>query len=169
MTEAVVLNELGIAFHEAGHVIAAYFGGLAFYSVTIEKNATELGSAEIENPFHSWQRGNGPRRDALRKHLVGLLSGPAALSLHTGRVSEINGGDEEAAWHWLEHLPPPQCSFVGDDVWNAYLHKMRRHVRKIMQEKWPFVERLAGVLVERRTMNREEIVSVLEGKPKEQD
>lgn len=154
-------NDELMAYHEAGHIVAAFLNGVEFYSVTVEPSGEELGYAEIRNPFHAWKRGNGTRRAALEKHLIGIFSGPAAESLFTGKKSNADSEDEDAARYWLEQSPPPSCAYIGDGVFEAYLRRMRMRARILMRDNWSLVEDLAETLAILRTMDRETILAKL--------
>lgn len=128
-----------VAYHEAGHVVAAVLLGGEVVQVTLEpENDGQLPDREGDVSIRWHHRGLN-REDLLRREITVCLAGPAAEMLYEGERPHPAGvqqwrADWEIAWHlagqiisdqtrrmqMLETLLASLCRMLGrDDCWQA--------------------------------------------------
>lgn len=166
-----------VAFHEAGHAVAA----LAFDSESVglisvrPSKSDARGVVQIfksENYFGSYDR--------MRERVIALLAGKAAVELKYGRLDVGAGSDIDRASAIVQRfitdyaasgfaLFHPDNHFsvtseLHDDKIvterSAMLARCYEEAKEVLRKNWAFVERVASALVERDTLVFEEIAEL---------
>ena len=84
-----------------------------------------------------------------------LYAGTVAESIQSGRPIEIGGQDFDSARYWIANtVGVPGCSFVGDDAFERYEHRLEKRARALMMTHWSKVESLAAALMEHPDRSR---------------
>lgn len=166
-----------VAFHEAGHAVAA----LAFDSESVglisvrPSKSDARGVVQIfkgENYFGSYER--------MHERVIALLAGKAAVELKFGRLDVGAGADIDRASAIVQRfitdyaaggftLFHPDNHYSVTSEWHddkivtergAMLARCYEEAKAVLRENWAFVEKLAVALVERDTLVFEEIVEL---------
>lgn len=159
-----------VAYHEAGHVIAAYVLRIASKRVTIVPEGEAGGAAVHETPAKdpryvdapvtvedwTWYRrrsGTESARLALRvkrakAHLVICYAGPAAQRRLTGRWDHVSAASD------YRNADDLACAL--DESWQdvpRLTKEARRRAEEIIDENWSAVQAVAEALLRRRTIS----------------
>jgi len=165
---------MAVAYHEAGHAVAAYLCGRAVHRLDMRfpdqcrimlEGVSTMMPATI--PGH---RGSRARRSASVTSCVGdhreiwndvliRLAGPAAEAIQTGAYGESGGRDDITCAVRLA-----QCGtdvHAEDDVALAewLLASSRRFL--LNRDIWPLVETVAGALLEEQVIQAERLRRIL--------
>lgn len=165
-----------VAFHEAGHAVAALAfdpEGVGLISVRPSRSDARgvVQFFKSENYFGSY--------DKMHERVISLLAGRAAVELKFGRTDVGASSDMERAatiterfvtnygMSGFELLRPGLRTLTaeGHDERvivgrNAMLARCYEEAKDILRKNWAFVEKLASALVERNTLIFEEIVEL---------
>ena len=166
-----------IAYHEAGHAVAA----LAYDSesvglISVRPSKSDAhGVVQIfkgENYFGSYDR--------MRERVVALLAGRAAVELKFGRL-DVGASDDidrasaivqrfivdyaasGFALYYFDNRARIKSDIQQDSITaerSAMLSRFYEEAKSILRENWTFVEKLAEALVERDTLIFEEIAEL---------
>ena len=166
-----------VAFHEAGHAVAAltfYSEGVGLISVRPSKSDAR-GVTQIfksENYFGSYDR--------MHERVIALLAGRAAVELKYGRLDVGAASDLDRAsaivqrfivdyaasgfalFHHDNHDGISSCN-QEDGITaerSAMLARCYEEAKDVLRRNWAFVEKLAAALVERDTLVFEEIAEL---------
>jgi hypothetical protein len=157
----------GTAYHEAGHMVAAWDLGLSVAGATIvpDPEAGYLGRVrvplEARVRYADWVDEDG----YLYAHLVAFLAGPLASEQHTGAALppedvqlglESLGSDHYNTADLLLSLAGPNADAqveVGD--------RAQRHAEFLVLSRWERIEAVARVLIEREALDEAECRQVL--------
>ena len=166
-----------VAFHEAGHAVAALAfdaEGVGLISVRPSKSDAR-GVTQIfkgENYFGSYDR--------IHERVVALLAGKAAVELKYGRLDVGAGSDIDRASAIVQRFITDYAAsgfalFHPDNHFNltsdphddriitersAMLARCYEEAKEVLRKNWAFVERVAAALVERDTLVFEEIAEL---------
>lgn len=166
-----------VAFHEAGHAVAALAfdsEGVGLISVRPSKSDAR-GVTQIfkgENYFGSYDR--------MHERVVALLAGKAAVELKYGRLDVGAGSDIDRASAIVQRFITDYAAsgfalFHPDNHFNltsdphddriitersAMLARCYEEAKEVLRKNWAFVERVAAALVERDTLVFEEIAEL---------
>jgi ATP-dependent Zn protease len=159
-----------VAFHEAGHIVAYLSFGQEVSSATIEQDKDAAG--QIAADHIEWWEGNRADRATCTRAMICCQSGAVAEAMGTGDWNGMGGDD-------LSHMVEIICRLLADekgltlneddDVLDSEF--CRKHEREIEEEmstcefethsllerNWDKVKALAAALLNRRTLNRDEI------------
>ena len=165
-----------VAFHEAGHAVAALAfdpEGVGLISVRPSRSDARgvVQFFKSENYFGSY--------DKMHERVISLLAGRAAVELKFGRTDVGASSDMERAaaiterfvtnygMSGFELLRPGLRTLTaeGHDERvivgrNAMLARCYEEAKDILRKNWAFVEKLVSALVERNTLIFEEIVEL---------
>jgi ATP-dependent Zn protease len=170
------------AYHEAGHAVACVFAegqpiGIRKASIVPDDAEGTLGHV-LQKRSPAWLRRDiesgflSPRAErACMNRAVVLLAGKAAADRYHGRRGNrgsavyatdpkygrvIVDGDQHRAVDWLAAISR------GDPEETGLLWRLAEHrARRLVEVRWDNVERLAGALLERRTLTVDEVRDVM--------
>ena len=176
VNEGSVSEKEEVAFHEAGHAVAALSfdpEGVGLVSVRPSKSDAR-GVVQIfksEDYFGSYDR--------MHERVISLLAGRAAVELKYGRVDVGASADLERAtviverfvtsygvsgFEQLRFAHRALTSEMQDDrvlvERNAMLARCYEEAKAVLRKNWAFVEKLASALVERNTLVYEDIIAL---------
>ena len=180
VNETSVSEKEEVAFHEAGHAVAALAfdpEGVGLVSIRPSKSDTR-GVVQLlkrENYFGSYEQMNA--------RVVSLLAGRAAVDLKFGRIDVGAASDLERAGRILQRFETEYGTsgfslLHADEHWairscvqhdsvayerNQMLARCYEEAKRILRENWAFVETLAAELVRKDTLTYEDIVALREG------
>ncbi|MBA2692545.1 MAG: hypothetical protein H0U65_08645 [Rubrobacter sp.] len=150
------------AYHEAGHIVAAYASGLEVGWATIEPTEDALGRAHTplrDDIAYVWECSNESEDDEyLEKHLVCLVAGAKAEELLTGEEHDLEGTDFERAADFVLHLAGSEEERQLEVSGKAF-----DEAERLLRRNWHVVERLAAQLAEHRTLSAERVVEIVKG------
>jgi hypothetical protein len=156
----VARGDLPTAFHEAGHVVAAWSRGIKIHNATIVPTPEFQGLVQHASPL----RGLRPDYDTsyrVRRRaesaIVVSLAGPEAQRRHSPRSWRSHHGAAD-----FKRAVDLASRFNGsDEAVNAYLDWLAIVTRDEVAVLWPQVETVARALVARRTLTAAEVKSLL--------
>ena len=177
VNEISVAAKEEVAFHEAGHAVAALAfdpEGVGLISVRPSKSDAR-GVTQIfksENYFGSYDR--------MHERVIALLAGKAAVELKYGRLDVGAGSDIDRASAIVQRFITDYAAsgfalFHPDNHFNvtselhddkivtersAMLARCYEEAKEVLRKNWAFVERVAAALVERDTLVFEEIAEL---------
>jgi hypothetical protein len=146
------------AFHEAGHVVAAYFLGVRIKKVSILHNKDYVGIVIHEKVV----RGLAPEIDTsvLRnfnrmENLARIaLAGDIAQKIHAPRSSDGAGLDRETVANIGFRLNgSPEAA-------GAWIEWLKVSVKDMLTVRWPFVDAVARELARENALNKEQIEAI---------
>ena len=156
----------GTAYHEAGHMVAAWDLGLPVVGATILPNSDSFGHVRV--PFEDrvryadWVDEDG----YLEAFLVVYFAGVATAEKHTGvptpeTAVELSLGDPGSDHYNAADLI---LSLAGNDpdTQEEVAARAQRHARFLIEARWEQVEAVASVLLEHDTLDEGECRQVLE-------
>lgn len=150
-----------VAHHEAGHAVASYFLALKIKRVTIIPSGDSRGLLE-HWPMPRWfhpelaEYGDVRHRYLIERHVQVFLAGPEAEARLIGRHNWKHGAsDLDSAVSMLSYI-----SGSGEET-SARLRLSRIQADQIVRKHWTLIQRLAAVLVERKTMTGPEVVNAI--------
>jgi hypothetical protein len=154
---------LAVAYHEAGHTVAAWVYGFKLKKVTIVPKANALGSMSSDARLHfrTLKNGNPSGATIGRYHerVVSMLAGRAAQrrfkpqSIHSSRASS----DLASATVILTLLHGD-----GEERKHAYRYLEARAQKLVSHpQRWRMIQDLAKALIERQTMTGDEVEATL--------
>jgi ATP-dependent Zn protease len=141
------------AYHEAGHVVAAFLLHRGFRTVTIIPKEDSLGHMLKTAPprnLHPDYQTDARAEIWLRREITICLAGPVAEKLHTGRGNWRIGGSSD-----FHHAVDWASDIMGDpDEIGAYLDWLTLVTKNMLKHPhhWPIVQALAAELLSRRTV-----------------
>jgi hypothetical protein len=152
------------AYHEAGHAVVAIHLGLARQNITIKPDKDYLGCVTGPNPRFGYDVSSKRQRNSIfRDEIISLYAGAEAEKIMNPNFdATMSADDDNQAFDLLRNYPVRGCSFVGDDVYLAYLEKLRREARRVVRQLWPAIEIIAQELQRRGELNSEEVIALYE-------
>lgn len=146
----------GTAYHEAGHAVLHHHLNISFLHVTIVPKTDEsLGHVYLG--YHQFMVNIG-RRGFLRetrRYVLGSMAGPLAEEEFTGSYNADGAGSDNATWHRIIG------ELYGWDRWEYHEARLKRETRRLVQQHWGDIERIACLLLERETLTYEEVAQTL--------
>jgi ATP-dependent Zn protease len=154
------------AYHEAGHAVAAIvFGYLAdsdFLTIVAKDNI--LGCVSHLPPLMQGCQNKKQMRSLVEQMCIGLYAGFAAQRLVDPNAPEFHGEDDEIqAWNLpKDHgFAPRGCQFIGDDVYERYLYRLKRKAERFVKMQRPVIDALAAALLKRKSMTGAEAMEIV--------
>lgn len=157
-----------IAYHEAGHAVAACLEGVPFRQVTIRPNAVFGGRVVLDRtkppqdvcPWNpDWDVKAARQYWAAR--ICGALAGPLAETLYTHcwqqqPVSDERT-DEHKAWIIADYFDPPAKA----DRW---VNQLRFQTLELLRnpDVWAAVDAVARELIEHKTLERADVAALVQ-------
>jgi hypothetical protein len=152
-------GDLPTAFHEAGHVVAAWSRGLKPHSATIDPTPEFRGHALYANPWRGIRRNStlADIRYRAESAIIVHLAGPEAQRRHSPRSWRSHHGGFD-----FEHAVDVATGLNGsEEAVHAYLDWLAIVTRDEIMTLWPHVEKVAHALVARRTLTAAEVEALL--------
>lgn len=153
-----------VAYHEAGHAVAACQLGLRFGQVTIKGDEAAHGRVVLSGRLDLST--SSVRVDTILKHLCVTLAGVTAEKKAMGRVGPDSFGyprefgdravgDAAATGHLLEYI-------AGNDDEEARLfNKWARHrTERLIDQHWEWIESVANALLEQDSLTYDEVTDL---------
>jgi hypothetical protein len=153
-------GDLSTAFHEAGHVVAAWSRGLKTHSATIVPTPEFRGHTLHANPLRGIRLDyDGSARARLRAELaiVVCLAGPEAQRRHSPRSWRAHHGD----FDFRKAVDLASSFNSSNEAVHAYLDWLAIVTSDEIAARWPQVETIAQALVVRRTLSAVEVEALL--------
>jgi ATP-dependent Zn protease len=151
-------SQLRIAFHEAGHVIAARVLGMPINKATIIPEHDTIGHVKYANPLRDVKldcdSSDEARRRAERTIII-IFAGPAALRKYSpgsSRFLHARGDFEEAA----------ELAGRIDATIEPLLERLNRMAEDLVEAHWHDVVIIAEALVKEQTLDHNRIEEILE-------
>ncbi len=150
------------ALHEAGHAVVARELGLVCGDVSIEPSEDELGYAVVVDPVRNWERGDGPRRPLMERHVMSLFAGGEAEILIANTNVTGDGPDCTKATNCIAAVGVRGAEYVMDDVWERYERKLRLKSMELVRRHRRKIEFVAQALRANRTLSGADVDAILE-------
>jgi ATP-dependent Zn protease len=158
------MDLLQIAHHEAGHAVAHLELGLRQGRVTIQPDPSRdsLGHTELRHPRwmlkEPMSRYEEQRRRLHAEHvIIAALAGRIAEQKYVGR--RITWGHERD-YHAARDLASTVISY-HDKVLQTFLNYCEEQSKALVGARWPEIQAVAHVLVERKSLKAHEIREVI--------
>ena len=174
MSEEEKMNTI---YHELGHAVVGYFtqGAGEIHKVTILPRGMSLGHTSIIDPKESQQS----TREEMLAHIDVCMGGRAAEEIFFGKEnisagcsSDLNNATraayyalrtgifmEGASYQDIRELGEDQRNVVDREVSNI-LDRSYERAKELIQDKVGLIEKLAMVLKEKETINKEEFINI---------
>jgi ATP-dependent Zn protease len=152
-------RQLRVAFHEAGHVVAARIRGMPIHKATIIPECDTIGHVEYANPLRGVKLDcddSDQARLCAEHAIIILFAGPAAQRKYSPRSWRfLHGkGDFKEAAHLALRIDE-----LGAD---AQLERLYRKTKDLVAAHWRDVVITAEALVKEQTLDQERIEEILE-------
>jgi ATP-dependent Zn protease len=139
----LISPKISTAYHEAGHALAAYRFKCYLGLTSIIKNKDRLGFSLSEA---EWADGSTDI-----EQIIILYAGLAAEQKYDPNTDESGSTDDnEKAASLLEKWPSETES------------NLRQKAKKLVNENWPIIQVIAAKLLVRKTLESEEIVTIID-------
>jgi hypothetical protein len=145
------------AFHEAGHIVAAYFLGIRLKKVSLIHNKDYVGKVIHEKVA----RGLAPDIDVSLRNFNRMenlariaLAGDIAQKIHAPTSSDGAGLDRETVADIALRLNgSPEAA-------GAWIEWLKVSVKDMLTLRWPFVDAVARELARENVLNGEQIEAI---------
>ena len=151
-------------YHEAGHAVAASVQGLPTNKVTIRETQDFWGQVTHPSVLMLETSGKRDQNQVVRQYVIMLYAGFEAERCFNPDADEaLFGGDFDQAWNLPREfrLPIRGCSYIGDEVYQGYLERLRKQARSLVRKHWGLIRILAQELLERKTMTGKEVEDLI--------
>jgi ATP-dependent Zn protease len=154
------------AYHEAGHLVAAYVLGLEYHGATIKPGEGYTGKAHVPLIDKMRYESDVDEEDYLYRHLLVCLAAPKAVELLNGSplspddpnfVMSNSGSDYSQAGDIVLSLAG---SIEEEQV--ALARRAQKDTESRLREYWGAVEAVAAALLERETLNTAECKKIMD-------
>ena len=144
-----------VAYHEAGHAVAAHVLGIEVEDVSIVEDHSSLGRSisPLPEDFDPYAEG---AEEIMKSHLVAGVAGAASEELLSGELSSITGDDLEGTTKLLMSLAGIGAQRQEDGQW------VLERAKSILRDNWGSVQALAEALLQHEELDREQIRAVLD-------
>jgi ATP-dependent Zn protease len=153
------------AYHEAGHAVITIAQGLTIDTVSIIPGGYFNGRC-IQPTVYGYDRSNKREdRSIARALIISTYAGMHAQRLVDPDAPSFHGDKDESDAFDLsrEHgVFPRYMDFVGDECHRAYLDKLRLEARRLVNRYCKSIEKLAELLLQRKTLERPEVEQLIE-------
>ena len=156
-------SSISLAYHEAGHAVVAIAEGLHVESVSIRRGAEELSDSKSFFVYGYHFRNGQEQKMIARSCILGMLAGLAAEKLYSPETSEPSSQDDFNQAFELSRkfaVLPRSARCIGDDAHMAYLKRLQNEAARLVRKNWTAVVAVAETLLEKKTVNAEELESL---------
>lgn len=149
-----------IAYHEAGHVVAAWWCKLPIRSASIVQDDESWGRVLLggfPKWFHPDIATDLRHRDLCERRAIVFLAGAAAEARYRGRKQWWQGAgrDLRNAASILDYI------VGGPDEADAYLNLVRVWATSLVSNQWSAIEAVAHELLKRNQLPRKEVIAII--------
>lgn len=149
-----------IAYHEAGHVVAAWDLGVRIKHATVIPDAEDLGHVMHHDPLRGIRLDfdqSARARMRAEQMIIVCLAGPIAHRRHSPRSwrHHMGHGDHTRAVDLSSRFTS------SEQETEAHLKWLTLRARALLDAHWPRVEAVAAALVERGKLEAAEIERIL--------
>lgn len=147
------------AFHEAGHAVIAWSLGLRVHRVTVIPSKDYLGLAVCQNALAGIKLDIDNSDRAMikaEKRILVALAGAAAQKKFSPR--SVQSWDPSLDYQVASDIA--QRIHGSDDVVDAYLRWLQFRTEHDVAFHWPQISCVAQALIENKTLNGSEVVSL---------
>lgn len=161
-----------IAYHEAGHAVAAHCLEWTFKHISTHPEKESDGRVEFAHrePAPSWTAEGAKQCD---EEIMVLMAGIVAQSILRGRPNydptDVPTSHSDSVK--VARIARQRCliqlrlEVYGDKEMSAYLRWLRIRTFNLLKAKWGAVEALAGRLLERKRLTYDEAVEAMKQGP----
>jgi hypothetical protein len=165
-------GQLVVAYHEAGHAVAALKQGIPVLGLTVvpKTEGTEVCLGHCEHPglYACKPRSDQEKRTIARKLILVDYAGPAAEDnfcrirvcwsrLIRDTTLDGDGPEDFRDAYYLAGEAIRHPRFFDRDDHHRYLIGMWRKARRFVKDQWADIHLLAQKLYQRKTLTQEEI------------
>lgn len=150
------------AYHEAGHIVAAWVQGIGVGSATVVRNGDIAGSVTLVDSDQRIlvsldEAGAWKHRMRVEKEIIVCVSGPLAQRKFSPRSMRRwhGAGDYEAAVNWASSI----CG-SGKQI-GAFITWLETRAETLLDHGWPAVCAVAEGLMRSGTLTQNEIEALL--------
>ncbi len=158
------------AYYLAGKAFAmAYLGGHVF-RVTIKPNEDGTFNQHLQTP-QLYQYNNANKRTMskyARYEIISTFAGYPGTQIY-----DFHGDDEyqeedfSTAWYFAQKYAYMKwVSSIPSEEFYEYMNSWKRKAKRIIYNNWPYVAKLAKLLLERETLSGDEIKEFCDSLPK---
>ena len=152
-------SDSDMGFHEAGHAVIHHLNGGTIIRLSIDRTNDRRGTQTAPERPSDASSGDDPKT-TLDKRLALLVAGDAAGSIHGTPIEIVTAGSrvdyEQALWATAEAGSGPQdARAMIDTAWERAREQLRQ------PDTWRLVDALAQELIQKRTLEAEQIASIL--------
>jgi len=148
------------AYHEAAHAVAFFVLGMSPTRATIVPTDETAGSAS----HAAFSLGHldvdeitPTRRDRIERKIIAALAGAVAEERLAGCDCSATARQDHAS---AADLALRVCG--GQRETNAYLAWLYIRTEMLIERRWPAIEALAAILLERRTLHKRELPTTIQ-------
>lgn len=151
-----------IAYHEAGHAVAAWSSRFKLIGVSIEPQAGSRGRLQFKNPLERIRLDlpgdDSPRtRIRVENAVITCLAGPIAQRRYRpSAYRHWHGSDDHAR---AVDLAIRLCGSRPSAA--AYLKGLNLRTKLLLDVHWPSVERVANGLLKKGTLDADELLGLM--------
>jgi hypothetical protein len=150
-----------IAYHEAGHAVAAWSSRFKLIGASIEPQAGSSGRLQFKNPLKRIRLdlpGDSPRtRIRVENAVITCLAGPLAQRRYRPRAyRHWHGSDDHAR---ALDLAIRLCGSGPSTA--AYLKWLNIRTKQLLDVHWASVERVANGLLNKGTLDADDLLSLM--------
>ena len=145
------------AYHEAGHLVLCYVLQIHFGPITIEPEDKDLAGL-LKTDFPDDIDSREDQDEVMKNHLLITLAGPEAEEIFTGREFDwddpVLSGDREIVVELGSRL------YGYGDI-RRQIGEDMAETKSVLSRHWKTVQRVAELLLDRRTLTADEALAVL--------
>jgi ATP-dependent Zn protease len=154
-----------VAYHEAGHAVAAVVMKIPLKRVTIVPEGDSSGTATLQEPSTRVRKqlnyglSEGPcAKDTIERRVVFVLAGDAAeKKLLRSCTDQVNN---ESDLRTAEELVQQICH--SDEEYHAYFSLLLTRTLVLVDRNWSPIENVASALLERSTLSGRVVKRIVE-------
>jgi len=156
------MSDKSTAYHEAAHAVIGRVLGLTCGQVSIITDDDSVGHAIIADPWVTvwdWEQRARFRdaRQAFRGTIIARMAGAEAEVEFFGQCRGGDGDDRRE----ISMMMDSRYAEIPPDHWDRYEARLRAQTRRLVRRNRDGIERIAGALLDRGTLQPDEIEALL--------
>ena len=149
-----------VAYHEAGHAVAAWCKELKFRYVTVKPDAGAGSLGHVLCGFPKWFQPDVESSDRIRlhaeRHIIVNFAGQHAETRFRGKRPRYGMyRDNKQTVELASYL------FDLEETMEAYLHYCFLASRDLVATNWAAIKAVAAALLERQTLSRRDVIEAI--------